>query len=445
MTRAKVLFVDDEEHLRIAASQSFDLANLDAQTFESAAEVLKHIDEGFDGVVVSDIRMPGMDGVELLSKIVELDPELPVVMVTGHGDIDLAVSCIRNGAYDFIEKPWTAERLTTCVKHAAAQRHLVLENRALRQQVQTGQNLRTQFYGRSDIMQKMRQAIGSIAATDVDVLITGETGTGKEVAARLLHSQSARANGPFVHINCAALPEALIESELFGHEAGAFPGATRARFGKLEHARGGILCLDEIDTLPMPLQAKLLDVLHNRTLTRLGSNDPVALDMRVIALSKSDLEDAVARQNFRGDLLYRLNVATLHLPPLSARQEDIPGLFTLLAADVAHQNDLPAPDLPMDMLSGLAGRNWPGNVRELRNAAERFVLGLSATIGGGEHEAKTLADRMNAYEKAQIAASIAAHGGRLKETYESLGLSRKALYDKMQRHGLNRSDFTDDS
>lgn len=441
MTRIKVLFVDDEEHLRIAASQSFELADMDVQVFSDAASVLTVIDDGFEGVLVTDIRLPGMDGVELLSKVVALDPELPVVMVTGHGDIDLAVSCIKNGAYDFIEKPWQPERLTTCVKRAAAQRQLILENRSLRAQVETGADLRSQFHGRSGVMQQMRQAINAVAATDVDVLITGATGTGKEVAARLLHSQSARASGPFVHINCAALPEALIESELFGHEAGAFPGATRARFGKLEHARGGTLCLDEIDTLPMPLQAKLLDVLHNRTLTRLGSNDPVALDMRVVALSKSDLEQAVAKQTFRGDLLYRLNVATLHLPPLSDRQEDIPGLFTLLASQIARQNNLPQPTLETEMLSQLSARSWPGNVRELRNAAERYVLGLTEAFGTNSDTAQTLSDRMNAYEKAQIAAAIAAHGGRLKETYESLGLSRKALYDKMQRHGLNRADF----
>jgi len=176
-------------------------------------------------------------------------------------------------------------------------------------------------------MQRVREAIGAIAATDADVLITGETGTGKEIAARAIHAASARAKGPFVQINCAALPETLIESELFGHEAGAFPGATRARFGKLEHARGGILCLDEIDLLPLPLQAKLLDVLHNRRVTRLGSNDAVALDIRVIAMAKVDLEEAVRLGRFRADLLYRLNVVTVALPPLSARREDIPGLF----------------------------------------------------------------------------------------------------------------------
>ncbi|MEL6734670.1 MAG: sigma-54 dependent transcriptional regulator [Pseudomonadota bacterium] len=443
MTRPRAIFVDDEEHLRIAASQSFDLAGIDAACFGEAEVALGQLGRNFDGVVVTDIRMPKMDGVELLAKVKELDPDLPVVMITGHGDVDLAVSCIKNGAYDFIEKPWQPERLTNCVRRAAEQRRLVLENRALKMEALSDATLRDDLHGRSSVMQKLRHGINAIAETDVDVLITGDTGTGKEIAARLLHKQSARRAGPFVHINCAALPEALIESELFGHEAGAFPGAVRARYGKLEHARGGTLCLDEIDLLPMPLQAKLLDILHNRTLTRLGSNDPVALDMRVIALAKTDLDQAVVQGAFRADLLYRLNVATVDMPSLDARREDIPGLFVLLAAQIAKRTDVPLPDVPTDMLNTLSARDWPGNVRELRNAAERFVLGLGNLEDGVPDESKTLADRIATFERSQISAAIAANGGRLKETYESLGLSRKTLYDKMQKHGLSRVDYSD--
>lgn len=444
MSVPAVLFVDDEEHLRIAAGQSFELAGVNAECFSDAQAALKRISQEFDGVLVTDIRMPGMDGIALLERVKALDADLPVVMVTGHGDVDLAVSCIKNGAYDFIEKPWQAERLTSCVRRAAEQRRLTLENRALRAQVLSGEALRDQLHGRSAVMANLRHKISAIAATDVDVLIAGSTGTGKEIAARLLHTESARSGGPFVHINCAALPEALIESELFGHEAGAFPGALRARFGKLEHARGGTLCLDEIDLLPMPLQAKLLDVLHNRTLTRLGSNDTVELDMRVIALAKTDLDDAVAQGKFRADLLYRLNVASVQMPTLHARREDIPGLFTMLTAEIATRNNVPVPEAPVEMLHALSSHAWPGNVRELRNFAERFVLGLGELHGNVPSEAGTLAERINAYEKSQIAAAISANGGRLKEAYESLGLSRKTLYDKMQKHGLNRSDFSAD-
>lgn len=440
----RVLFVDDEDHLRIAARQTFELADMQVETCNSGDAALKRIEPGFDGVVVTDIRMPGLDGTGLLAQVQKIDPDIPVIMVTGHGDVDLAVECIKTGAYDFLEKPWQADRLVACVRRAAEQRRLTLENRALRAQVQGPDTLRRRLHGRSAAMDTLRAAITAVAQTDVDLLITGDTGTGKEIAARVLHAESARAGGPFVHINCAALPEALIESELFGHEAGAFPGAMRARYGKFEHARGGVLCLDEVDSLPLPLQAKLLDVLHNRIVTRLGSNDPVTLDMRVIALSKTPLEEAAAAGRFRADLLYRLNVVSLHMPTLAERREDIPGLFILLAATAARQNDLPLPEIPAALLEDLAARDWPGNVRELRNMAERFVLGLSDALGDAPADGRSLADRLAQYEKALIAAAISAHGGRLKETYESLGLSRKGLYDKMQKHGLSRDDFAED-
>lgn len=443
MTQEKILFVDDEKHLRIAGTQALDLAGFHAESFETGAAALKEISPDFDGVLITDIRMPEMDGVELLRRVLEVDPDIPVVMVTGHGDVDLAVECIKAGAYDFIEKPWQTERLVSSVRRAAERRRLVLENRALRKEVQSHETTKKDLFGRSSTMAKVRKSIAAIADTDVNVLISGATGTGKEIAARLIHKQSARAAGQFVHINCAALPEALIESELFGHEIGAFPGAMRARYGKFEHARGGTLCLDEVDLLPLPLQAKLLDVLHNRTITRLGSNDTVSLDFRVIALSKSNLEDAVAQDRFRSDLLYRLNVASLRLPDLVDRREDIPGLFTLFAAEVAKQNDLPIPDAPVEMLTVLSGRDWPGNVRELRNEAERFVLGLSEMTQGGDKPKMALIDQVGAYEKALIAASITAHEGRIMAACESLGLSRRSLYDKMQKYGISRADFVD--
>ncbi len=441
MTDLSVLFVDDEEHLRIVGRQTFELADIPVTCFQSAEEALKHITPEFSGVLVTDIRMPGMDGMALLQKVLKIDPEIPVVLVTGHGDVDLAVECIKKGAYDFIEKPWEPKRLVATAMRAYERRSLVLENRALRAEVKSPQGVKRDLYGRSAAMGHLRKSLVSIAETDVNVLISGSTGTGKEVAARLLHRKCSRRDGPFVHINCAALPEALIESELFGHEAGAFPGAMRARFGKLEHARGGVLCLDEIDLLPMSLQAKLLDVLHNRTVTRLGSNDAVALDFRVIALSKSNLDKAVEQGKFRSDLLYRLNVASLHMPDLDERREDIPGLFSLFAAQTAAQNGLPVKTVPVDVLNMLAGKTWPGNVRELRNAAERYVLGLSETEDAAPRFLTSLAEQVSAYEKSIIAASISANDGQITATCDSLGLSRRTLYDKMQKHSLNRADF----
>ena len=255
---------------------------------------------------------------------------------------------------------------------------------------------------------------------------------------------SERSDRPFVHINCAALPAALIESELFGSEAGAFPGSVRARVGRLEHARRGILCLDEIDSLSLPLQAKLLEVLDKRQITRLGSNDAIPLDVRVIAISKIDLEQASREGTFRPDLLYRLNVLTIQMPTIAQRREDVPGLFATLAAEAARRHNAVSPDIPAKLLSELSARDWPGNVREIRNEAERFVLGMAEGEARLDTPKSTLADQIASHEKALISAAISANGGRLKETYEALGLSRKSLYDKMQRYGLRRDDFAND-
>ena len=281
--------------------------------------------------------------------------------------------------------------------------------------------------------------------------IHGPTGSGKEVAARAIHRASNRAEGPFVQINCAALPAQLIESELFGHAAGAFPGAQRARYGKFEHARRGIVCLDEIDSLAVDLQGKLLHVLEHRQVTPLGSNEPVALDIRVIATAKSDLAEAVASGQFRADLLYRLNVVTLEMPPLSARPDDIPALFTAFLTEACHRYSRPVPDLPGALLAALSGRDWPGNVREQRHAAERGAMGLDPGIGAGDgvaahsDEPLSLPDAVAQHEKALIAAQLQAHGGSLKATYEALGISRKALYEKMQKYGLARAEFAGDA
>jgi two-component system C4-dicarboxylate transport response regulator DctD len=272
-------------------------------------------------------------------------------------------------------------------------------------------------------------------------LIIGDTGVGKEVVARALHDLSSRAGRPFIAINCAALPETLIESELFGHEAGAFPGAIRARYGKFEHGRGGTILLDEIGSMPTDLQAKFLRVLQERTITRLGSNEAVPLDVRFIATSKIDLEDAVASGTFRADLFYRLNVATLRVPSLAQRQQDIPLLFFQLVREAWGRYGREPVDVPPEVISGIAEREWPGNVRELRNAADRFVLGLDMHEGspeGAERESTRLADKVGAYERQVIASAITAHGGSLRPVYEQLGISRKTLYEKMQKHGLGK-------
>ena len=445
MSVAEVLFVDDEEHLRLAAAQTLDLADLPVTCLADGEAALARISRNFPGILVTDIRMPGIDGQELMRRALEIDPEFPVILVTGHGDVEMAVRSMRDGAYDFLEKPYAPGRMVETVRRALDKRRLTIENRALRRQVGGRDAIESRLTGRSPAMIAIREQVRAVAVTDADVLITGATGTGKEVAARAIHRASARAEKPFVHINCAALPPDLVESELFGHEAGAYPGAARARFGRFEHARGGTIFLDEIDSLDPKLQAKLLVAVQDRVVTRLGSNEPVNLDVRFIAASKRDLEEAAAQGAFRSDLLYRLNVVTIRMPVLAQRREDVPKLFLHLVDEASARYKRPAPEVPGAVLSSVAARDWPGNVRELRNAAERFALGLDLELGpqesGAASRGDSLAAQMARHEKSLIAAAIAANQGSLKATYEALGLSRKSLYEKMQKHGLSREDF----
>ncbi len=441
MSEQRVFLVDDEEELRRSTAQALELYGLPVVTFSNADHVFELLGYSFDGVVVTDIRMPGTDGMTLLHRIRDLDSEIPVILVTGHGDVQLAVKAMREGAYDFLEKPFTPQHLAGVIRRAMDRRGLVLENRRLRAVAGKRDDLEARLPGRTQVMVDLRYRIRAIGATDADTLIIGDTGAGKEVVARALHDISPRANRPFIAINCAALPENLIESELFGHEAGAFPGAIRARYGKFEHGRGGTILLDEIGSLPFDLQAKFLRVLQERVITRLGSNEVVPLDVRFIATSKVDLEAEVATGRFRADLFYRLNVATIHVPSLEQRRADIPLLFLQLLREASARYGREDVEVPPDVISAIAQREWPGNVRELRNAADRFVLGLDAGPGDASalrEDSERLADKVAAFERSIIAGAIAAHGGALRPVYEMLGISRKTLYEKMQKYGLDK-------
>lgn len=432
-----VLLIDDDDAMRQSTEQALELAGFTVSAHAGAEGALGRAGRGFDGVVVTDIRMPGMDGMGLLHLLSERDPDLPVILVTGHAEVSLAVEAMRRGAYDFIEKPFSVQALAVVIRRALDHRALVMENRRLRAVAGQRDDIEARLPGRSAAMVDLRRRLRSIGPSEADALVTGPTGAGKEVVARAMHDLSPRAAKPFVAINCAALPAALIESELFGHEAGAFPGAMRPRYGRFEHARGGTILLDEIGSMPLDLQAKLLRVLQDRVITRLGSNDPVPLDVRFIATSSADLEAAVAAGTFRADLFYRLNVASLRVPALGERREDVPVLFLQLVREAAVRHGVEDRAPPPEMLADLSARDWPGNVRELRNAADRFVLGLDWLEDGGGAPLR-LAERVAEFERSVIAAAIAAHRGRLRRVYESLGISRKTLYEKMQKHGLDR-------
>ncbi len=431
-----VLLIDDDDQMRRSTGQALELAGLAVSTFATAEEAMYHTGTGLNGVVVSDIRMPGMDGMTLLQRLREVDPDLPVILVTGHADVQLAVEAMRRGAYDFIEKPFNTQSLISTLRRAIDHRALVMENRRLRAAAGQRDDLEVRLPGRSAAIIDLRYRLRAIGASDADAMVIGPTGVGKEVVAHAMHDISQRAGKPFVAINCAALPENLIESELFGHEAGAFAGALRARYGRFEHARGGTVLLDEIGSMPLELQAKLLRVLQERVITRIGSNEPVPLDVRFIATSKVDVATLVAKSQFREDLYWRLNVAVIRVPSLSMRREDIPLLFLQLTREASARLGVEDRSPPPELLADLAARDWPGNVRELRNAADRFVLGLDWLQSPESSTRMRLADRVAAFERSVIAAAISAHQGHLRKVYESLGMSRKTLYEKMQKHGL---------
>ncbi|MBL0950856.1 MAG: sigma-54-dependent Fis family transcriptional regulator, partial [Pseudomonas sp.] len=334
-SRIQVLLIDDDAHLRQALSQTLDLAGLKVLSLGDAQGLAARIPAGWPGVVVSDIRMPGIDGLQLLQQLRERDAELPVLLITGHGDVPLAVQAMRAGAYDFLEKPFANDSLLDSVRRALELRRLVLDNRSLRMALNDRQQLSSRLVGQSPAMQRLREQIGALAGIATDVLILGETGAGKEVVARALHDLSSRRDGPFVAINAGALAESVVESELFGHEAGAFTGAQKRRIGKFEFANGGTLFLDEIESMSLDVQVKLLRLLQERVVERLGGNQLIPLDIRVIAATKEDLRQAADAGRFRADLYYRLNVAPLSIPPLRERGEDALLLFQHFAEGAA--------------------------------------------------------------------------------------------------------------
>lgn len=441
-----VFLVDDDAELLRATGQTLELAGFDVSLFSSAASALARLDRDFSGVIVSDIRMPGLDGLELFERVRAMDAELPVILMTGHGDIPMAVKAIRDGVYDFVAKPFATDRLLQCIGRAAEKRRLTVENRSLRRAVADA-GPGAQLIGQTPVMMRLRQTLRQIADTDVDVLVTGETGSGKEVVASLLHGWSKRADRHFVALNCGALPEQIIESELFGHEAGAFTGAQKKRVGRIEHSDGGTLFLDEIESMPLSTQVRMLRVLEMREVTPLGTNDVRPVDLRVVAAAKVDLADPQARSGFREDLYYRLNVVSLSIPPLRERREDVVLLFQFFAERAARRYGRDVPVLTPVVSRYLADHDWPGNVRELSHFAERITLGLDpapvkSLAGGGGGLAASLPDRMDAHEAEIIRDTLTAFAGDVQQTIAALQIPRKTFYDKLQRHGIVRSDYS---
>ena len=443
----EVIFVDDDKDLLHATTQTLLLHNIRVHAYTSAEAALQMLSPEFSGVLITDLRMPGLDGQQLFERVQTIDVDIPVILISGHLDIQMAVKLMHDGAYDVISKPYPSELLIAAIARACEKRRLVLANRRLRHALDEEAGDDLALIGDTPVMERVRSTIRHIASADVDVLIEGETGTGKEVVATLLHELSQRKHHTLVAINCGALPESVIESELFGHEAGAFTGAQKRRIGRIEHASGGTLFLDEIESMPPAMQVKLLRVLETRQITPLGTNEIRPVDLRVVAATKVDLENPELRASFREDLYYRLNVVTIHLPPLRERRADIPMLFTHHVRRAAQRFQREVPQLTASVRQYLLEHHWPGNIRELAHFAERFVLGVlpevrDAGSNNGDLTAQaSLPERMEQYESQLIREALTRHNGDIKATLQDLGLPRKTFYDKLLRHQIDRQAY----
>jgi len=449
--RGRVLVIDDDADLLASTCEWLGATGFAVQGIALGSEALRRLGAGpsaMPDVVVTDIRMPGLDGLGVLEGVRRLDSDMPVVLLTGHGDIALAVQAMRAGAHDFLEKPYDADHLVAVLDRAVAQRRQAQEIRALRLKLAGGDALENRLIGNDASMVDLRRRITHLADVDADVLIVGETGTGKEVVARALHDYGRRSDRPFVAINCGAIPESIFESEVFGHERGAFTGALAKRIGKIEHADGGTVFLDEIESMPPALQAKILRLLQERQVEPLGGNRLKPVDVRFIAATKTDLKRAAAEGSFRSDLYYRLSTVELHLTPLRRRRADIPLLFDRFLAAAAARHGVEVPPLPPAARATLLAADWPGNVRELKAEAERHVLGypqlLSQTTEGGPDMAGVggLPARLAAYEAEVIRQALAAANGSVADAAEALGIPRRTLAEKMARLGLRRDRQT---
>ncbi|MFZ3512873.1 sigma-54 dependent transcriptional regulator [Vibrio harveyi] len=442
----KIALIEDDDIVRQATSQWLQLAGFDVTAFslgeEGKAAILS---QEFDAIV-SDVRLPDTDGLSILESLIANHIPTPVILITGHGDVDMAVGALQNGAFDFIEKPFQPERLSQRVTDAVESYRAQTSTQDRQEYLSSVSGLEEVLIGRSRVMQQLREQVAKLARIDTNVIIYGETGCGKELVATSLHNESQRRSHHFVPINCGAIPENLFESELFGHEAGAFTGAGKKRIGKLEYADKGTLFFDEIESMPLSMQVKVLRSLQEHTVERVGGNQQISVDLRVIAAAKEDLND---HDEFRQDLYYRLNVAQIYLPPLREREEDALILFEHFALK-SNPGSRPLSEADRKAILAYA---WPGNVRELRNVAMRFALDetvsvmeiLSSRPSSTTEETQAgvpLAIQLHNFERKVLHDSLVRHQGRITDVMVELDLPRRTLNQKMQKFGLNRSDYT---
>jgi two-component system nitrogen regulation response regulator NtrX len=447
--KSTVLIVDDEAGVRSALSGVLRDEGYAVDAVESGEACLDRVARAPYDVIVLDIWLPGIDGLATLARLRERRVDAPVVMISGHGNIESAVRAIKMGAFDFVEKPLSLEKTVLVVGNAVRQRQLEAENRALRAHV----DRRLTMVGESYVMAQLREQIAMAAPTNGRVLIFGENGTGKELVARSIHSLSRRRSGPFVEVNCAAIPEELIESELFGHAKGAFTGAVSDRRGKFEVADGGTLFLDEIGDMSLKTQAKVLRALQEQIVEPVGGSGSVKVDVRILAATNKDLQAEIRAGRFRDDLYFRLNVIPIFVPPLRDREADIPLLAEHFVAELAREYGKRSKRLDPGAAAGLRSYPWPGNVRELRNVIERLIImvpGDTITLGDlafldgmslavpheGTAPQESLHDARERFEREYILRALASQQGNISRTADVLGVERSNLYRKMRAFGI---------
>lgn len=442
-----IIVIDDEPDICRALAQTLSIHGYQVSWFDAAEKALPQLDENWNGVVVSDINMPNMDGREFLNKAMDIDPDLSIIVLTGHGDIAMAVECMRKGAYDFLEKPFASDTLLDSVKRASDHRNLVLENRRLREELDAQSGPGPRILGNSQQIKELRRTLSRVKDTVASVMITGETGVGKELAARFLHDHSVRSKGPFIVIDCGAISDELIDKELFGDPSLVQGAETKASAGKIASAHQGTLLLDDIENMSDVMQLKLLRFLEERRFQRIGSSSSIEVDVRVISSSMVDMKSLVDSGQFRADLYYRLNVIHVHIPPLRERSEDISLLFENFLRLASSRYQINAPKLSMHQHAWLQTHNWPGNIRELRNVAERLILMGDKTVFGSADDATdmvlnlSMAEQVSRFEKTLIHDALNRCDGRLKSVQAQLNIPRKTLYEKMQKYGLDKSHY----
>jgi two-component system nitrogen regulation response regulator NtrX len=454
MSPRRILIIDDEQGIRAALGQLLEFEGYEVRAVANAVDGIAEYQKQRPDLVFLDVKMAGIDGVEALKKIKEHDQSAIVVMISGHATIQTAVEATQLGAYDILEKPLDTDRILVTLRNALAHLDLHAENARLRETIQS----RYQIVGKSYGVRAVIDKIERVARTPARVLITGENGTGKELVARAIHAQSTRSEEPFVEVNCAAIPSELIESELFGHMKGSFTGAVSDRPGKFEQADGGTLFLDEVGDMSLAAQAKVLRVLQDGVVTRIGGSKPIQVDVRVLAATNKEVEAEIAAGRFREDLYYRLNVVPIHVPPLRERREDIPLLIGHFISQLAGPGGLAARGMSDDAVVRLSQLDWPGNVRELRNTIERLLILSSGPRVTGEDvdrlvgrradasegglgsllDVPTFEEFKHAAERAYLVAKLRAYDWNVSETARALDMPRSNLYKKIERYGLTR-------